>query len=340
MDDWEFDAFWEWEDEEDHQDFLFATAAELAELYFLSDNAFTFLNRDDYDLGFLSPESWWPLVNQLDKLVDLELLVELSYTLDKHLDLDGLPSEVLEAPLVFLESCLGGNLPRESTGRRVGSPKLVKIALVMTQLLQAFPATGQAAVRAWADVHRQMMGAFALDDADFDDMDGFDLADLLFAPNMPPALTGFSMMIALTLARWPERAEGLPLPPEFFTSDLYDQVLEEWESLPSSPPVTEEGVGEAEAFFAQGQLAHLLAQMGTVELMNAGEEDADGEDLALAYSRLSRAVLWLHDQCRHCPERDDVTCKVAVGGPVLPMPLLDVAGEIANTGRIVGCVKM
>jgi hypothetical protein len=151
-------------------------------------------------------------------------------------------------------------------------------------------------------------------------------------------MIGFSMLIALTLMQWPERAEGLPLPDGFEDPEFLAEVLDHWEALPASPMVTEEGSGNAEAFFAQGQLAHMLAQMGAVDLM--GPDDTAEADLALAYSRLSRAILWIHNECRYCPERVHVACKVAASWPERPVPLLDVAGEIANTGRIEGCINM
>jgi hypothetical protein len=204
----------------------------------------------------------------------------------------------------------------------------------VVDILQGFPETARTAVRAWADVHRSLRLPF-----DMDDYEDTDLSALLFPPDLPPAMTGFSMMIALTLMRWPKRAEGLPLPQEFKDSSMYDSVLAEWEALPGSPSVTEEGSGQAEALFAQGQLAHMLAQMGAVELLSSEDELGD-DDVGLAYSRLSRAILWIHDQCRHCPEREGVTCKVATDWPEQPVPLLDVAGEVANTGRIAGCIKM
>jgi len=137
----------------------------------------------------------------------------------------------------------------------------------------------------------------------------------------------------------PERAEGLPLPPEFEDPETYETVLAQWEALPGGPTASEEGLSQAEALFAQGQLAHMLAQMGAVELLSTEEEDEE-QEISLAYSRLSRAILWLHDQCRFCPERDEVACKVATSSPQQPAPLVDVAGEIANTGRIAGCIKM
>jgi hypothetical protein len=102
--------------------------------------------------------------------------------------------------------------------------------------------------------------------------------------------------------------------------------------------MTEEGAGEAEALFAQGQLAHMLAQTGSVELM--APDEIEDEDMTMAYSRLSRAILWVHNQCRGCPSRDGVTCQAATNWPERPVPLLDVAGEIANTSRIEGCIRM
>jgi len=40
---------------------------------------------------------------------------------------------------------------------------------------------------------------------------------------------------------------------------------------------------------------------------HGGAHDVEGveeQDVNLAYSRLSRAILWVHNQCRHCPERE------------------------------------
>ena len=80
--------------------------------------------------------------------------------------------------------------------------------------------------------------------------------------------------------------------------------------------------------------------MGAIELMSPDDLDVEDDDVSLAYSRLSRAILWIHSQCRTCPERDGVACRVATNWPERPVPLLDVAGEVANTGRIGGCIKM
>jgi hypothetical protein len=331
MDEWEFEEEWMW-DPDDDEEFVHLWAQELADILFLSDNGYMPDSGQDYNLGYLEAEDWWPLCKQLDEMVDLEVVVRLVQTLDPLLGLDGVPTELLEAPLAFLETVLEGHLSPEPSGRRVSSRKLVKIARIVVNLLKEFPRPAQAAVRAWSDLHRRLADSY-----DFDGYEG-DLSDLLFAPDLPPAMTGFSMMIAITLMRWPDRAEGLPLPPSFGESATYGQVLSQWLDLPDSPQVSGEGAGEAEALFAQGQLAHMLAQMGAVELMSS--DQIEEADLALAYSRLSRSILWIHNQCRHCPEREGVTCKVAANWPEQPVPLLDVAGEIANTGRIGGCVKM
>jgi hypothetical protein len=235
--------------------------------------------------------------------------------------------------LGFLQVILEGNLPLEPSGRRVGSRRLVKIAQAIIRLAKVLPESARAAVRAWANVHRQQIGFYPSPHLDEEY-----LADLLLSPDLPPAMTGFSMLIAMTLMKWPQRAEGLPMPPGFAEPEFFDRVLQQWQDLPDSPRVTEEGVGEAEALFAQGQLAHMLAQMGSVELVSPDE--LEEQDMSLAYSRLSRSILWIHDQCRHCPEREGVTCKVATNWEDGPAPLLDVAGEIANTSRIGGCIKM
>lgn len=333
MDDWDFADLWEWDEEESHRDLLYEITSDLADCFFISNNDHLPDAANEYNLGHLSPEDWWPLVNQLDEIVDLELVLSLADNLDRLLGLPGVPTELLEDPYVFLESVLEGSLPPEPSGRRVGSRKLVKIALLSIRLMGEFPEAARAAVRAWANVHRRMLAPLL-----FDRYGPEDLADLLVVPDMPPAMSGFSTMIALTLMRWPKRAEGLPIPPSFADPELYDQVLSQWEALPDNPTVTEEGTGEAEALFAQGQLAHTLAQMGRVELMSL--EDIEDEDISAAYSQLSRGILWIHNQCRHCPKREEVTCKVASNWPERPVPLLDIAGEIANTGRIAGCIKL
>jgi hypothetical protein len=333
MEDWIVGEEWDWDPEAEQESFLYEMAEELADRFFLSDNEYPPDAGEDYDLGYLDAKDWWSVVNQLDELVELEVVVGLIDALDAQLRLPGLPTEVLEAPLDFLESVLEGNLPLELSGRRVGSRTLVKIALTLTRLMQEFPAPAQAAVRAWADVYRGL-----LHPPDLSHLEDEDLSEFLSAPDLPPAVSGFGLMLAMTLMHWPERAEGVPLPSGFLDPELYDVVYAEWEALPDSPTVTEEGTGEAEALFAQGQLAHALAQLGTVEDLDPdGSEEGDE---TVAYSRLSRAILWLHDQCRFCPEREGVACRVVTGWPERPVPLLDVSGEIAKAGRIEGCVRM
>jgi hypothetical protein len=333
MDDIPFEDVWDWDDEEDVEEYLRDLSEELADRFFLSDNAFLPEDVDDYELGYLEPEDWWPLVNQLEEMVDLEVLVRSALMLDDLLGLDGLPTELLEDPLTFLETVLEGHLPPTRSGRKVGSRKLVQIALAIIDMMRELPEAVQSAVRAWADVHRRMLVGMT-----FDDYEDADLSELLFPDDLPLAMTGFSMMIALTIMRWPERADGMPLPPEFEDPEVYDDVLFQWETLPNSPTAAEEGIGQAEALFTQAQLAHMLAQMGAVELLSSDEPEE--KEIDLAYSRLSRAMLWIYDQCRSCPEREEVACKAATGWPERPVPLLDLAGEIANTGRIAGCIKM
>lgn len=332
MEDWEFDELWE-DSEEHYGRYLYYLAIEMAESFFLSDNDYSLAEIEEYSLGFLQPEDWWGLLNQLTEMVDLEVILELADDLDELLGLEGLPTELLEAPATFLESVLDGDLPTRASGRRMDSRRVVKIARVVVAILLELPETAQSAVQAWADVHRGLLAPQFLDRFRLDPV-----AELLADSDLPPAMTGFSMMIALTLMRWPERADGLPLPSDFAQPETFDEVLAQWERLPDNPAVTEEGTGEAEDLFAQGQLAHTLARMGTVELLSS-DEDVEVEAAGVAYSRLSRAILWVHNQCRRCPEREGVACRVATGWGEGPVPLLDISSEIANTSRIAGCIK-
>jgi hypothetical protein len=334
MDEWELNEQWMWDSLEGQQDHVYELAAELADLCFISD-----LDRypdagEAYNLGYLSPLDWLPLAQQLGETVDLDVIVDALSALDELLRLPGVPSELLEAPAQFLEGVLEGNLPLEPSGRKVDSRRLVKIALHVTRLMQELPDTAQAAVRVWAAVQR--INTDSLADDVYDEPD---LADLLFAEELPPAVTGFSMVLGMTLMQWPERAEGVPMPADFMDPDLYTEVLEQWGALPDSPTVTAEGAGEAEALFAQAQLAHALSELGAVEGLDP--DNLDEAQMTLTYSRLSRAILWIHNQCRHCSEREGVACKVAITDwSEPPVPLLDVAGEIANEGSIEGCIKL
>jgi hypothetical protein len=346
MDHEDFEYLWDWEIEDDTDEYLLDLTEELVERFFLSDNAYMPDEVEEYQLGYLDPEDWWPLANQLREVVNLERLLHAAANLDDLLGLPGLPTEILEDPLTFLQSALQGHLPRLPSGRKVGSRRLVAITLAMIDVMGELPEVAQAAVRAWADVHRRLVASVDYDeyDDDYDEYDDYedfeagDFSDLLFPGDLPLAMTGFSMVVALTLMRWPERAEGMPLPAEFKDPELYHEVLHQWETLPESPTAGEEGASPAEALFSQGKLAHMLAQMAAVEVLTP-EEPSD-EEIDLSYSRLSRAMLWIYDQCRSCPARDEVACKAATGWPERPVPLLDIAGEIANTGRIAGCIKM
>lgn len=334
MDDWELDERWIWDELEEGRDLVYELAGELADLCFLSDNELYPNAGGAYNLGYAAPLDWLPLAWQLNETVKLHAIVDHLTALDELLQLPGIPSELLEAPAEFLEGVLEGNLPLAPSGRKVDSRRLVKIALSIARLMQELPDTAQAAVRVWAAIQRSKTGSMTGDDDEEPD-----LADLLFAQDLPPAVTGFSMVLGMTLMQWPERAEGVPMPTDFVDPMLYAEVLEQWGTLPDSPPVTEEGQGEAEALFAQGQLAHALSELGAVEGLDP--DTLDETEMALTYSRLSRAILWIHNQCRHCPEREGVACKVAIAEwAERPVPLLDVAGEIANEGRIEGCIKL
>lgn len=311
-------------DEDDQEDNIALWAEVLADSFFLSDNEFMPEDVEEYDLGFLEPEAWEPLVEQLDGLVDIDAILDICEGLQPLLRLPGLPTQLLEAPLYWLEGALMGNLPPEPSGRRTGSRRLVQIALRVVRLAQELPDTARAAIHAWAEVHRRMECNPLFDDEDEGEVD------------MPPAFNGFSMMIAMTLIRWPERGDGEPLPPGFDQPDVFDQIMDEWQALPDGLAEEMDEAGDAEALFAQGQLAHLLSRLdGTHEGALLGQDP----EAARAYSRLSRAILWLHNQCRHCPQRDGVACLAASGGPTSPLPLLDVTGEIARSGRVEGCIK-
>ncbi|MBN1135818.1 MAG: hypothetical protein JXM73_04490 [Anaerolineae bacterium] len=321
-----FDDEWDWDSDED-DDLVYEWAEELAGRFFLSDNDYLPNASDDYDLGFLEAEDWEPLVNQLDELVDLDAILNLADQIQTMLPRPGLPTELLEAPLDWLESALEGELPPEPSGRKVNARRLIKIALAVIHLAQELPDTAQAAIHAWAEVHRGMLyNSFSDDELDF--------KDLLEIEDLPPAVTGFSMVTAMSMIHWPERAEVGSLPPRRLRPIVYAELMSRWEALPDSPVEEED---QTESLFAQAQLAHLLAQMDKAGSIDEEEKDSDA---VLTYSRLSRAILWVHNQCRHCPERDQVTCKVAVNGPEHPVPLLDTASEIAQTGQIEGCIRM
>jgi hypothetical protein len=314
-------------------------AEALADLVFVSDNNLLPDDGEPYRLGFAEPEDWWPLVRQLDELVDVEAILALASSLDVRLQLGGLPTELLEAPLDFLASILAGHLPRQPSGRKVSSRTLVQIALDVVYLAQEMPDAAQAAVHAWANLQRAQFRPI-----DWDLYLATDelLEELEPEDDLPVAVTGFSLLLGLSLMRWPERGGELPMPPMFDDPDAYTELLARWAGLPDDPGVREEGAGEAEALFAQAQLAYMLAQLGEPEdwdFEGEDEEEEAGEaDDSLAYSRLSRAIMWIHHRCRHCPERDEVSCQVATIRPERPVPLLDVASEMANTGRIAGCI--
>ena len=326
MDELEFEDELDWDLAED-DDFVYEWAEEMADLFFLSDNDYLPAAAEDYTLGYLEAEDWEPLVRQLDELVDLDAILTLADQIQSLLPWPGLPTELLEAPLDWLQSALEGDLPPEPSGRRVTARSLLKIALAVIHLAQELPDTAQAAIHAWAEVHRGMLSyPFSDDEPDFE--------DLLDMEDMPPAVTGFSMVTAMSTIHWPDRAEGESLPPLRLRPTIYAELMERWEAMPDSPV---EEADQTESLFAQAQLAHVLAQMDKTSDVDVEDQDPDA---ALTYSQLSRAILWVHNQCRHCPQRDGVACKAAVNGPDHPVPLLDTASEIAHTGQIEGCVRL
>jgi len=326
VDELEFEDELDWDLAED-DDFVYEWAEEMADLFFLSDNDYLPAAAEDYTLGYLEAEDWEPLVRQLDELVDLDAILTLADQIQSLLPWPGLPTELLEAPLDWLQSALEGDLPPEPSGRRVTARSLLKIALAVIHLAQELPDTAQAAIHAWAEVHRGMLSyPFSDDEPDFE--------DLLDMEDMPPAVTGFSMVTAMSTIHWPDRAEGESLPPLRLRPTIYAELMERWEAMPDSPV---EEADQTESLFAQAQLAHVLAQMDKTSDVDVEDQDPDA---ALTYSQLSRAILWVHNQCRHCPQRDGVACKAAVNGPDHPVPLLDTASEIAHTGQIEGCVRL
>jgi len=335
VDDWDSDEFWDWFDDED-EDALGAEldledlADKVAALFFLNDPDFRPDDEDGYHLGTLEAEEWWPLLSQLYEAdVYLGHVWALALDLRPLLGLDGVPTQVLEDPLGFLQQALEGDLPLVGTERRqVSTRRLVKIAAVVVDLALELSEAHRAAIEAWANVHRHRLHPHA-----FGQDAGLDF--LGAEGELPPAVLGFSMMVGLSLMLWPERGGGRPVGDRLPDPGLYTSLLNAWESLPDNPSVTEEGSGVAEVLFAQGRLAHTLAQLGT-----SGEE-ADGAEMARAYSRLSRSILWLHNQCRHCPQRAGLTCQVSrVVGSKQPVALLDVASASANAGQVDGCIYL
>jgi len=337
FDDWENDEDWDEFGEDNSAEYwqymLLDATMFLADTVFLSDEHSYPWETDEYNLGFVEPRVWWVLVEQLAQMTNLAAVITALEALEDLLPLDGVPSQVLEDPLGFLMVVLDGHLPPESTGRKVGSPKRIKIARKIVDLLLEFPESAQAAVQAWANSQRGPMLPFPLDM-----WSPAALKDLLETDSLPPPIAGFSAVIALSMMLWPERGEDLSIHPQQIDPSYYEELLKLWQDLPDSPTATEEGAGSAEALFAQGQLAHMLAEAGSIELEDG--TPGEGEDFSLIYSRLSRAILWLHNQCRHCSERQELTCKAANGWTQRPTPLIDLASEIANTGHISGCVRL
>ena len=233
MDDWDLDSVLEWDDEEDSEIFVSQVAIDLAEMFFLSDNDLYPAAGAGYNMGRLDAMDWWPLVRQLDRLLDWETVLDLSDSTGALLPFEGLPTELLEAPLDFLDGVLAGNLPPGPSGRKLSSPQLLRIAQAVVRLAQELPETARAAAQAWADVHRNRR-----EPSTVEALEEVDLAELLLTRDLPPALAGFSMVIGMTMMRWPERAEGLHLPSDFLDPDLLAGTLAECTTCHGATPTS------------------------------------------------------------------------------------------------------
>ena len=109
MDEWDLDEIWKWGLEE-YEDLLVEWAGDLSDLFFVNDDNLLPNAGQAYGLGYVRTAEWVPLVNQIEGITDLGTVVNLSDALDEVLELSGLPTELLESPLGFLQSVLEGNL--------------------------------------------------------------------------------------------------------------------------------------------------------------------------------------------------------------------------------------
>jgi hypothetical protein len=320
-------------------------AEEMADLFFLSDEVGGLDGTTPDDWIALDPGDWLPLIEQLDTLAELDDIIEVSEELLDLVEWEALPTALLEAPLDYLEELLEDYLePTEDTedwldgfglwkGRRRKDRHLLEISLAILRLGQELSESAREAVTAWANLQRHIRlilpGELACEICP-----AAPFCDELAAPDLPPAVRGFSLLVGLSLMRWPQRAAELPrgLSVEMEPT-LYTELMERWQALP------DDEVSGPEALFAQGQLAHFLSQVGTVEALGLDLE-LDEQDTATLYSRLSRAMLLIHNRCRHCEERVDLACQAVAGWEEGACPLLDVAASLVMTGSLAGCPKV
>ena len=320
-------------------------AEEMANLFFLSDEVGGLDGTIPDDWIALEPDDWLPLIEQLDILAELDDIIEASEELLNLVEWEVLPTALLEAPLDYLEELLEDYLePTEDPegwlegfglwkGRRRKDRHLLAISLAVLRLGQELSESAREAVTAWANLQRHIRlmppGELACEICP-----AAPFCDELAAPDLPPAVRGFSLLVGLSLMRWPQRAAELPSGLSVdMEPALYTELMERWQALP------DDELSGPEALFAQGQLAHFLSQVGTVKALGL-DVGLDEEDTATLYSRLSRAMLLVHNRCRHCEERVELACQAVAGWEEGLCPLMDVAAGLVMTGSLAGCPKV
>jgi hypothetical protein len=328
-------------------------AEEMANLFCLSDEVGGLDGTTPDDWLDLESDDWLPLIEQLDTMADLDEIIEASEDLLNLVEWEALPTALLEAPLDYLEELLEGYLEPTGplTSLRTGEPEdwleglglwkgrrrrdrhLLEISLALLRLGQELSESAREAVTAWANLQRHIR-LIPLADLACETCPAALFCDELAEPDLPLAVRGFSLLVGLSLMRWPQRAAGLPhsLSVEMEPA-LYTELMERWQALP------DDEVSGPEALFAQGQLAHFLSQVGTVKALGLDLE-LDEQDTVVLYSRLSRAMLLIHNRCRHCEERVELACQAVAGWEEGPCPLMDVAAGLVMTGSLAGCPKV
>lgn len=318
-------------------------AEEMADLFFLSDEVGGLDGTTSDDWIVLESDEWLPLVKQLDILAELDEVIEISDEILNLVEWDALPIALLESPLDYLEDLLEDYLgptgdPEDWLegfglwkGRRKKDRHLLEISLAILRLGQELSESAREAIKAWANLQRHIR-LMPSEEFACETCPAAPFCDELAAPDLPPAVRGFSLLVGLSLMRWPQRAAGLHDLSVEMEPALYTELVERWQALP------DDEVSGPEALFAQGQLAHFLSQVGTVEALGLDVE-LDVQDTATLYSRLSRAMLLIHNRCRHCEERVNLTCQAVAGWEEGPCPLLDVAANLVMTGSLAGCPK-
>jgi hypothetical protein len=320
-------------------------AEEMASRFFLSSEVGGLDGTTPDDWIALGSDDWLPLIGQLDTMADLDEVIEVSDELLDLLEWEALPTALLEASFDYLEDLLEDHLDPTGAmedrldgfglrkGRRGKDRHLLEISLAILRLGQQLPESAHGAVTAWANLQRQIR-LMPIGELACETCPAAPFCDEMAESDLPPAVQGFSLLVGLSLMRWPQRAgelaHGLMLKME---PALYTELMARWQALP------DDEVSGPEALFAQGRLAHFLSQVGTVKALGLDVE-LDEYDAATLYSRLSRAMLLIHNRCRHCEERADLACQAVVGWEEGPCPLMDIAANLVMTGSLAGCPKV